>query len=53
MSMINTYMLKTFQRRPLIIISAAGMAVCMFVSGLFTLWIKESMYILFDAAIKV
>lgn len=41
MSMVNTYMLKTFHRRPLIIISAAGMALCMFVSGLFTMWIKE------------
>lgn len=41
MSMVNTYMLKTFRRRPLIIVSAAGMACCMFVSGLFSMWIKD------------
>lgn len=41
MSMINTWMLKKFRRRPLVMISAAGMAVCMFVSGLYTLWIRQ------------
>lgn len=46
MSMVNTYMLKTFRRRPLIIVSAAGMALCMFVSGLFAFWIKQGMYVL-------
>lgn len=41
MSILNAYLLKRYKRRPLIMVSAAGMAVCMFVSGLFTLWIKE------------
>jgi facilitated trehalose transporter len=41
MSIVNTYMLKTFCRRTLIIGGSAGMAVCMFVSGLYTYWIKE------------
>lgn len=41
MSILNAYLLKRFKRRPLIMVSASGMAVCMFVSGLFTIWIKE------------
>ncbi|KAJ3650887.1 hypothetical protein Zmor_016963 [Zophobas morio] len=41
MSIVNTYMLKTFCRRTLIIYGSAAMAVCMFVSGLYTHWIKE------------
>lgn len=41
MSCINTYMLRTFHRRPLVIISGVGMAICMGFSGLFTYWIKE------------
>ncbi|KAJ8949171.1 hypothetical protein NQ318_021662 [Aromia moschata] len=40
MSIINTYMLRTFHRRPLIMISGIGMAICMSFSGLFTYWIK-------------
>lgn len=40
MSVVNTYMLKTFHRRPLIIWSSLGMGACMLVSGLFTNWIK-------------
>lgn len=40
MSMINTYMLKTFRRRPLVATSCVGMMICMGVSGLFTSWIK-------------
>ncbi|KAL3270530.1 hypothetical protein HHI36_021069 [Cryptolaemus montrouzieri] len=43
MSMVNTYMLRTFRRRPLIMWSALGMAICMCVSGLFTKWIKEDL----------
>ncbi|EFA04827.1 facilitated trehalose transporter Tret1-2 homolog isoform X2 [Tribolium castaneum] len=41
MSIINTYMLKTFGRRTLIIYGSLAMAVCMFVSGLYTYWIKD------------
>ncbi|KAK9875929.1 hypothetical protein WA026_011033 [Henosepilachna vigintioctopunctata] len=41
MSMVNTYMLRTFRRRPLILWSAFGMAICMTVSGLYTKWIHE------------
>lgn len=44
MSMINTYMLKRFNRRPLVMISALGMAGCMFTSGLFTQWIQNSKF---------
>ncbi|XP_045466185.1 facilitated trehalose transporter Tret1-2 homolog isoform X1 [Harmonia axyridis] len=40
MSVVNTYMLKAFHRRPLIVWSSLGMGVCMLVSGLFTHWIK-------------
>ncbi|CAH0548563.1 unnamed protein product [Brassicogethes aeneus] len=39
MSMVNTYMLKTFRRRPLVMTSAVGMTACMAISGLFTSWI--------------
>lgn len=42
MSVFNTWMLKRFKRRPLVMTSAAGMAICMAVSGLYTLWIHES-----------
>ena len=45
MSIVNTYMLKTFCRRTLIIYGSAAMAVCMFVSGLYTHWIKEGSYL--------
>lgn len=41
MSVFNTWMLKRFKRRPLVMTSAAGMAICMAVSGLYTLWIHE------------
>ncbi|KAL3270533.1 hypothetical protein HHI36_021071 [Cryptolaemus montrouzieri] len=41
MSIVNTYMLKSFRRRPLILWSSLGMAACMFTSGLFTMWIKN------------
>lgn len=41
MSILNAWLLKRFKRRPLVMVSAAGMATCMFISGLFTLWIKE------------
>ncbi|RZC37903.1 facilitated trehalose transporter Tret1-2 -like, partial [Asbolus verrucosus] len=41
MSIVNTYMLKRFCRRTLILYGSAAMAVCMFVSGLYTYWIKE------------
>ncbi|XP_030759652.1 facilitated trehalose transporter Tret1-like [Sitophilus oryzae] len=41
MSCINTYMLKTFHRRPLIVVSGVSMAICMVTSGFFTKWIHE------------
>lgn len=40
MSMVNTYLLKRYKRRPLVMTSCAGMAVCMFICGLYTYWIK-------------
>lgn len=41
MSLMNAWLLKRFRRRPLIMVSSLGMAICMFVSGLVTLWIKD------------
>ncbi|XP_017782106.1 PREDICTED: facilitated trehalose transporter Tret1-like [Nicrophorus vespilloides] len=41
MSMVNTYLLKRYHRRPLTMISCAGIALCMGVSGLFTYWINN------------
>lgn len=41
MSVFNTWMLKRFKRRPLVMISAFGMAVCMGISGLYTYWIDK------------
>ncbi|KAB0791845.1 hypothetical protein PPYR_03645 [Photinus pyralis] len=41
MSVVNTWFMKTFNRRPLLITSAVGMAVCMGLSGMFTQWIQE------------
>lgn len=41
MSLLNTWMLKYFNRRVLIMISGTGMAVSMVISGLFTFWIKN------------
>ncbi|EFA04822.2 Facilitated trehalose transporter Tret1-2 homolog-like Protein [Tribolium castaneum] len=41
MSLLNTWMLKRFSRRVLIMISGSGMALAMLISGLFTSWIKE------------
>ncbi|KAG7210309.1 hypothetical protein KM043_011850 [Ampulex compressa] len=40
-SMVNTWLLRRYKRRPLCIISSLGMAVCMIVSGYFTLLIKN------------
>lgn len=39
-SMVNTWLLRRYKRRPLCIISSLGMALCMIVSGYFTLLIK-------------
>ncbi|CAH1118306.1 unnamed protein product [Phaedon cochleariae] len=44
MSCINTYMLKYFRRRPLVIVSGFGMAICMLLSGLFTHLVKEGSF---------
>ncbi|KAG5886187.1 hypothetical protein JTB14_036055 [Gonioctena quinquepunctata] len=41
MSCANTYMLRTFHRRPLVIASGIGMAICLGFSGLFTYWIQQ------------
>uniref|UniRef100_A0A8D8FX92 Facilitated trehalose transporter Tret1 n=3 Tax=Culex pipiens TaxID=7175 RepID=A0A8D8FX92_CULPI len=41
MSLLNAWLLKKFARRPLVMVSTTGMAICMAVSGLFTLWIKN------------
>ncbi|XP_050302173.1 facilitated trehalose transporter Tret1-like isoform X2 [Anthonomus grandis grandis] len=41
MSCVNTYMLRTFHRRPLIMLSGVGMACCMLLSGFFTMWINN------------
>ncbi|EFA05603.2 facilitated trehalose transporter Tret1 [Tribolium castaneum] len=41
MSVLDTYLLRTFSRRPLIMLSGFTMATCMFFSGLFTKWITE------------
>ncbi|XP_015439249.1 PREDICTED: facilitated trehalose transporter Tret1-like isoform X1 [Dufourea novaeangliae] len=40
-SMVNTWLLRRYKRRPLCIISALGMAVCMSISGYYTLMIKN------------
>ncbi|XP_057320888.1 facilitated trehalose transporter Tret1-like [Microplitis mediator] len=40
-SMVNTWLLRRYKRRPLCIISALGMAICMSISGYFTLQIKN------------
>ncbi|XP_047355415.1 facilitated trehalose transporter Tret1-like isoform X1 [Vespa velutina] len=40
-SMVNTWLLRRFKRRPLCIISSLGMAACMIVSGYFTLRIHQ------------
>ncbi|XP_043280516.1 facilitated trehalose transporter Tret1-like isoform X2 [Venturia canescens] len=40
-SMVNTWLLRRYKRRPLCIISSLGMTVCMIVSGYFTLRINE------------
>lgn len=44
MSILNTYLLSTFQRRKLIVYSALGMAVCICLSGMFSTWIKEKTF---------
>ena len=41
LSIMNTWLLKYFSRRKLIMISAFGMFVCTLISGLFTHWIKN------------
>ncbi|CAG9854457.1 unnamed protein product [Phyllotreta striolata] len=41
MASCNIFVLKYMNRRTTIMWSCLGMAVCMFTSGLFTLWIKE------------
>nr|XP_023028308.1 facilitated trehalose transporter Tret1-2 homolog [Leptinotarsa decemlineata] len=41
MSCANTYMLRTFHRRPLVIASGIGMAICLGFSGMFTQWIRN------------
>ena len=40
-SMVNTWLLRRYKRRPLCMISSLGMAVCMSVSGYYTLLIKD------------
>ncbi|XP_023288156.1 facilitated trehalose transporter Tret1 [Orussus abietinus] len=40
-SMVNTWLLRRYKRRPLCIISSLGMAACMIVSGYFTLQVKK------------
>lgn len=40
-SMVNTWLLRRYKRRSLCIISSIGMALCMIVSGYFTLNIKN------------
>ncbi|XP_033336137.1 facilitated trehalose transporter Tret1-2 homolog [Megalopta genalis] len=40
-SMVNTWLLRRYKRRPLCIISALGMTICMGVSGYFTLMIRN------------
>lgn len=41
MSLGNAWLLKQFKRRQLIMTSSLGMAACMFISGSFTLWLKQ------------
>lgn len=41
-SMVNTWLLRRYKRRALCIISSLGMAVCMIVSGYFTLQIRNN-----------
>lgn len=40
MSVVNTWLMKRFNRRPLLMVSAAGMAICMGLSGMCTQWIQ-------------
>ncbi|XP_971347.1 facilitated trehalose transporter Tret1 [Tribolium castaneum] len=40
MCMVNTYVLRTYGRRPLVILSCFGMSVSIFLSGFFTHWVK-------------
>lgn len=41
MSLFNSWLLKNYKRRLLIMISTSGMAITISISGLFTKWIKE------------
>ncbi|XP_017798520.1 PREDICTED: facilitated trehalose transporter Tret1-like [Habropoda laboriosa] len=40
-SMVNTWLLRRYKRRPLCIVSSVGMALCMIVSGYYTYLIKN------------
>ncbi|XP_044260290.1 facilitated trehalose transporter Tret1-like isoform X1 [Tribolium madens] len=40
MCMVNTYVLRTYGRRPLVILSCFGMSFSIFFSGFFTYWVK-------------
>lgn len=42
MSLVNTYTLKTFKRRPLVMISCFGMSLCIFLSGITSSLIKNN-----------
>ena len=41
MSLLNAWLLKRFKRRLLVMVSSLCMAVCMFISGAVTIWIRE------------
>ena len=41
MSCLNAFLLKRFKRRFLVMLSSLCMAICMFVSGACTIWIRE------------
>lgn len=41
MSIANTWFMRRFRRRTLMVVSCAGMAVCMCISALFTKWIQD------------
>lgn len=43
MSLLTVWLLKRFKRRPLVMTSAIGMAICMFVSGQATYCLKMGM----------
>lgn len=41
MSMMNAFALKSFRRRPLVMLSFAAMSLCIFLSGFYTLWFQD------------